>query len=288
VDGDENTNISAKVPGVVTKVMVRPGSVVKAGQVIAQLDGDAIYKQIQAMEVNLNLVTDLYQKQKALWEKQVGSEIQFKQAKANKESLEQQLASMKEQYEMYQIKSPVDGTIDVVNLKIGQTAAPGFPYFSIVNFNKLKVKADVAENYANKVKQGNDVEIEFPDINKTINSTIAYSGKGISALNRTFSIEVNLPQDESYLPNMIAVVKIIDYRKDNAIVVPVNCIQTSDGNAHVFVVSKEKGKNVARKKFVKMGMTYNDKAEILEGLNPGDELVTVGYSDLNDGETIKF
>lgn len=288
VDGDENTTISAKVPGLVLNVLVKPGSVVKAGQVLAELDGNAIRKQIQSMETNLSLVTELYNKQKALWEKQVGSEIQFKQAKTNKESLEQQISSMREQLAMYKITSPVNGTIDVVNLKVGQTAAPGMPYFSIVNFNKLKVKADVAESYANKIKQGNDVVISFPDIDKTINTKITYSGKGISALNRTFGVEVALPSDDSYLPNMIAVVKIIDYAKNDVIVIPVNCIQNADGENFVYVAVKEGSKTTAKKRVVNVGVTYNDKAEIIGGLTKGEQLITEGYSDLNDGELIKF
>lgn len=288
VDGDENTTISAKVPGLVLNVLVKPGSVVKAGQVLAELDGNAIRKQIQSMETNLSLVTELYNKQKALWEKQVGSEIQFKQAKTNKESLEQQISSMREQLAMYKITSPVNGTIDVVNLKVGQTAAPGMPYFSIVNFNKLKVKADVAESYANKIKQGNDVVITFPDIDKTINTKITYSGKGISALNRTFGVEVALPSDDSYLPNMIAVVKIIDYAKNDVIVIPVNCIQNADGENFVYVAVKEGSKTTAKKRVVNVGVTYNDKAEIIGGLTKGEQLITEGYSDLNDGELIKF
>jgi membrane fusion protein, multidrug efflux system len=288
VDGDENTTISAKVPGLVLNVLVKPGSVVKAGQVLAELDGNAIRKQIQSMETNLSLVTELYNKQKALWEKQVGSEIQFKQAKTNKESLEQQISSMREQLSMYKITSPVNGTIDVVNLKVGQTAAPGMPYFSIVNFNKLKVKADVAESYANKIKQGNDVVITFPDINKTINTKITYSGKGISALNRTFGVEVALPSDDSYLPNMIAVVKIIDYAKNDVIVIPVNCIQNADGENFVYVAVKEGSRTIAKKRVVNVGVTYNDKAEIIGGIAKGEQLITEGYSDLNDGELIKF
>ncbi|MES2380026.1 MAG: efflux RND transporter periplasmic adaptor subunit [Bacteroidota bacterium] len=288
VDGDENTTISAKVPGLVLNVLVKPGSVVKAGQVLAELDGNATRKQMQSMETNLTLVTDLYNKQKTLWEKQVGSEMQYKQAKANKESMEQQIASVREQLAMYKITSPVNGTIDIVNLKVGQTAAPGQPYFTIVNFNKLKVKADVAESYANKIKEGNDVQITFPDIDKSINAKITYSGKGISALNRTFSVEVALPSDESYLPNMIAVVKIIDYAKSDVIVIPVNCIQNAEGENHVFVAVKEGDRTIAKKRAVKVGVTYNDKAEIIGGLAKGEQLITEGYSDLNDGELIKF
>lgn len=288
VDGDENTTISAKVPGLVMKVFVTPGTVVKTGQVLAEMDGNAVKKQIQSMETNLGLVTELYNKQKALWDKQVGSEIQFKQAKTNKESLEQQIGAMREQLSMYKITAPSNGTIDVVNIKNGQTAAPGMPYFTIVNFNKLKVKADVAEAFANKVKKGNDVQVVFPDINKSLNAKISYSGKGISEMNRTFNVEVNLPSNEMYLPNMIAVIKIIDYEKNNAIVIPVNSIQTSVEGSHVFVAVKENGKSIARKRVVKVGETYNEKAEILSGLEKDEQLITVGYADLNDGEVIKF
>ncbi|MCF8428859.1 MAG: efflux RND transporter periplasmic adaptor subunit [Bacteroidia bacterium] len=288
VDGDENATISAKVPGLVLNVLVKPGSVVKAGQVLAEFDGNAIRKQIQPLETNLVFLTDLYNKQKALWDKQIGSEIQYKQAKTNKEALEQNIAAMREQLSMYKITATVNGTIDVVNLKVGQMAMPGLPCFTIINFNKLKVKADVAETFANKIKEGNLVQVEFPDIEKTITSKITYSGKGISALNRTFGVEVALPSDNSYLPNMIAVLKIIDYSKENAIVIPVNCIQNSQEGTNVYVAVTENGKTIAKKHLVKVGSTYNDKAEILSGLEIGEKLITVGYGDLNDGELIKF
>ena len=288
VDGDENATISAKVPGLVLNVLVKPGSVVKAGQILAEFDGNAIRKQIQPLETNLLFLTDLYNKQKALWDKQIGSEIQYKQAKTNKEALEQNIAAMREQLSMYKITATVNGTIDVVNLKIGQMAMPGMPYFTIVNFNKLKVKADVAETFANKIKEGNVAQVEFPDINKSITSKISYSGKGISALNRTFGVEVALPNDNTYLPNMIAVLKIIDYSKDNAIVIPVNCIQNSQEGTNVYVAVTENGKTIAKKRLVKVGSTYNDKAEILSGLAIDEKLITVGYGDLNDGELIKF
>jgi membrane fusion protein (multidrug efflux system) len=288
VDGDENATISAKVPGLVLKVLVKPGSIVKAGQVLAEFDGNAIRKQIQPLETNLKLLTDIYNKQKALWDNQIGSEIQYKQAKTNKEALEQNIAAMLEQLSMYKITASVNGTIDVVNLKVGQMAMPGLPCFTIINFNKLKVKADVAESFANKIKEGNIAQVEFPDINKTITSKITYSGKGISALNRTFGVEVALPNDNSYLPNMIAVLKIIDYSKDNAMVIPVNCIQNSQEGSIVYVAVTENGRTIAKKHLVTVGSTYNDKAEILSGLTVGEKLITVGYGDLNDGELIKF
>ncbi len=288
VDGEENANISAKTPGLVLHVFAKPGMLVKAGQVLAELDGSIVKKQLQAMETNLTLVTDLYNKQKALWEKEIGSEMQYKQAKANKESLEQQTAALRETLAMYKITAPCNGTIDVVDIKAGQTAAAGPIYFTIINFNKLKIKADVAEAYASKIKEGNDVQVMFPDIDKNILAKVTYSGKGISTLNRTFGVEVALPSDNSYLPNMIAVVKIIDYAKENVIVIPVNTIQSGEEGNYVFMAMAENGKQIAKKRVVKVGQTYNEKAEIISGLEKGEQLITVGYSDLNDGETIKF
>lgn len=288
VDGDENTTISAKVIGTVTKVYVEPGSFVKAGQVLAEIDADALKRQVDALEVNVKLATEIFEKQKALWEQQIGSEIQFKQAKANMESLQEQLKSLKEQVKMYKITSAVNGTIDMVNVKIGQLVSPGLPLFSIVNSNKLKIKANVSEAHAAKIKEGQDVLIYFPDIKKQTTGKIKYSGKGINLINRTISIDVDFKVVDDIIPNMVAELKIVDYQNNNAFVIPVNAIQYGTESKFVYVAVIENGKKIARKREVVVGSTYNDIAEITGGLQAGDKIITVGYSDLNDGDAINF
>lgn len=288
VDGDENINLMPKGQGPVTRIYVKAGSVVKKDQVLAELYNDVQAAQLASVKPQLNLATEVYNRQKSLWDKGIGSEVQYLQAKAQKEALEKQVATLEETVDMTKIKSPISGTIDDVMLKVGQMASPMMPAFRIVNFDKLKVKADIAETYANRIREGNDVLLEFPDINKSLKAKVTFSGKSINQLNRTFSIEVQLPNDASFIPNMISLVKVIDYSKTNTIVVPVNCIQTIDGKSQVFVAVTEKGKKVAHLREVKVGMTYNDSAEILSGLTPGEQLITVGYADLNDGEIIKF
>jgi len=235
VDGDENVTLSAKVPSTVTKVLVNAGDRVKVGQVLATLDGDIVKTQLKDLETNLKFVTELYNKQKALWDKGVGSEVQFLSAKNNKESLEQKLATLKENLDMYLIKSPINGTIDEVMLKVGQASVPGYPAFRVVNFSKLKVKADLAETYAAEVKSGNDVILQFPDIKKELKSTLRYSGRSINLLNRTFGIEADLPSSEDFIPNMVAVVKVVSYHKEKAIVVPINLVQDSEGKKVIFI-----------------------------------------------------
>ncbi|MCK6609431.1 MAG: efflux RND transporter periplasmic adaptor subunit [Bacteroidia bacterium] len=286
VDGDENVVLSAKVPASVIKIHVRAGDPVKKGQTLATLDGEIVKTQIKDLETNYKLVAEVFNKQKSLWEKGVGSEIQFLQAKTNKESLEQKLATLKENLDMYVISSPITGTVDEVNLKEGQMAAPGMPAIRVVNFAKLKVKADLAETYAPEVKSGNAVVIQFPDLNKEYRTNLHYSGRSIDQLNRTFKIEADLPSSPEYIPNMIAVVKVISYRNTNALVVPMSLVQESDGAKIVYVADKASKKAV--KRTVTLGKVYNGKAEITSGLKAGDLIITAGYNDLNDQESIEF
>ena len=190
---------------------------------------------------------------------------------------------------MTRIKSPINGTVDAVDIKVGQAVMPGIPAIRVVNFSKLKVKGEVAETYVSKVKKGDAVVIYFPDINKEITSKVSYSAKVINTLNRTFTVEVDLDTKEAeYHPNMIAILKIVDYETPATFVAPINTIQNSQTEKFVFVAANENGKTVATKKTVTVGLTYNGKAEITSGLSKGDQLITTGYQDLNNGEEVKF
>ncbi len=289
VDGDENIVYSAKAPGMVKRVNVKVGDKVSAGQVLAELDADVIKSQIETVKKGLELAAVVYEKRKALWDQKVGSELEFLQAKNQKENLEKQIASIKENLQMYVIKAEYSGTVDLVNIKVGQGAAPGVPAISVINPSALKIKADLSESYANLVKQGNPVLINFPDINKSSKSVVTYASKSINNLTRTFNVEVALPSESEYHPNMVAEIKIVDYENKNAMVVPINVIQEIDGQKLVYIVTKDStNKTIAKKVVVKVGKTYGTNAEILNGLNVGDQVITTGYQDLTDGEEVKF
>jgi len=288
VDAEENVTITSQMPGAVSSILVKVGQRVSKGQLLAELDYSSYAAQREALKPGLNLAITAFEKQQRLWNQKIGSELQFLQAKTQKESLEKQLSSINEMIDMMRIKSPIDGTVDEVYLKLGQAAAPGAPGIRIVNFSKLKAQADVAESYASKIKEGNDVEIVFPDINQTISSKISFKGRVINALTRTFGVEALLQSQPDYHPNMLAVLKIVDYHNASAMVVPINTIQNSDEGQFVMVARTENGKNIAKKQRVKVGKEYGGMAEITEGLVANDKLITTGYQDLNDGDNIKF
>lgn len=290
VDGDENVMVLSKVPGTITKVLVKEGDHVKKGQVLAELDAQVLQQTMIELKTSLAFITDLYEKQKSLWEQNIGSEVQYLSAKNNKESLELKLKTLNEQLEMYKITSPIDGTVEEIQARVGlSTAMPTLVPFRVVNFSKVKVMADVAESFSAKIKTGNQVMIKFPDLNKEVMAKVTFASKYINPLNRTFQVEVGLNADNTeYRANMISVVKINDYSSKEAIVVPVSMVQSSNEGTCVYIAIKEKGKNIARKKIVSTGMTYNGEVEITTGLNKGDLLITTGYQNLVDGQEIKL
>ena len=288
VDGDENITYSAKVPGTISRINIKVGQRVSAGQVLAEIDSKPLQLQLAAMQKQAELVNTLYEKRKQLWDQQVGSEIEYLQAKNQKESLDKNLESMKQQLDMYSIKSDYSGTVDEVNIKVGQNVAPGMPYVTVINPAKLKIKTDLSESYAGLISTGDLVNIHFPDLNKTMTANVTYASRTINQMTRTFEVEIKLPANEALQPNMIAKLSIVDYEKSSALVVPINTIQQIEGESIVFIALTKDGKTIAQKRVVNVGKQYAGKAEIISGLNVNDRLITVGFQDLNDGQEIKL
>lgn len=289
VDGDENVAVNPETPGTITKIYVKQGQQVRKGQVLAEIDGGAMLEGVQEVKTQLALAKTVYERQKNLWDQKIGSEIQYLNAKTNKEALERRLASMQEQYAMTKIKSPINGTVEESNVRPGSTVSPGspMPAFRVINFKKMKVIADLAESFASKIKTGNDVIVNFPDINKEVETKLSFAAKYIDPSNRSFNVEVALDNsDPAYRANMVAILKINDFSAKDANVVPVNAVQNSDKGQYVFVAEQRGKKLIAVKKFIKTGLTYKGDIHVLEGLSTGDRIVTTGYQEIEEGQEL--
>lgn len=291
VDGDKNVAVSPQTGGIITAVYVTEGSNVKKGQVMAELDAEVLKQSLVELRTQLDLATNLFEKQKALWAKNIGSEIQFLQAKTNKEALENKIKTMQGQIDMASVISPISGTVESMPLKVGQMASPGQPTSAIrvINMNTAKIKADVSENYSSKIENGNKVIVRFPDLGKEIESKLSFVSRFIDPTNRTFQVECKIQSGEVVLrANMIAYVKIKDYLNEKAICIPVNYVQSNKEGKYIYVAVQKANQWVATKRQVKEGMNYNGVTEILDGLTEGDKVVSSGYQNLNEGAQIIF
>lgn len=288
VEAEENILVSAKTPGVVTQVYVKEGQVVQAGQILAQIDNSITLKAIDELQGSLELAKTVFDRQKSLWDQKIGTEIQFLTAKNNKESLERRLATLKEQDELSRIRSVIAGTVDDVMIKVGETTSPGIPAARIVNTRKLKISSNVSEAYISSLQVENDAQVQLGDLGKTFNGKVSFIGKNINPLSRTFGVEIPVSAEVDARPGMSARVRIIYKHLDSALSVPVNVVQTLNGEQIVFIAEKQNGQWFAKKRIVTVGGIFNNRAEIIGGLNAGDQLITVGYQGLNDGEAISI
>ncbi len=286
-DAEQSTIATAQLPGTVTRVMVKAGDAVSAGQALAYMDNSTLKQSRAQIEQQLSFANTLFEKQKRLWQQGVGTEIQYLSAKNQKEALEKNLATLDAQLSMYIVKAPISGTVESVDTKIGQAAAPGIPMFKVVNLSNLKVVADVAESYSGKINKGDKVNVIFSDINKTVESTISFASRVIDPLNRSFRIEIILSGVNDVKPNMLAKLKIADYRNNNAVTVPTNAITSGVDEKYVMVKTTQNGKQIASKRLVKTGHTGESRTEILDGIKSGDEIIITGFQELNDGQIIE-
>ncbi|MDX5346048.1 MAG: efflux RND transporter periplasmic adaptor subunit [Hymenobacteraceae bacterium] len=290
VDFDKNALISAKVPGVLTSVRVDRGDKVSQGQLLATIDATVLEQNILEVKTAQELANTVYEKQKRLWDQKIGTEIQYLQAKNNKESLERKLATLQKQYDQYNIKAPFSGMVDDVMPKTGEAVSPGIGIIRLVNLSGSKVVAELSEAYSDKVSKGDKARVYFPDINKEIETEVAVVSQVINPTNRTFTVELSIkPEDRAELslrPNMVAVTRIEDYSNKNVPVLPVNLVQKDGQTSYVYVVEKEGNQLVTKRKNVTTGRTYKGEVEVLNGLTANDKVVSAGQQNVADGTVV--
>lgn len=305
VDAQNISYISPRgMPGQVKALYVQQGQYVKKGQLLLKLDDAIMQQQVTAarqqsevLKTQLAFAKNVYQRQKNLWDQNIGTELQLISAKNNVDALENQLHGANEQTKVAveQLKtanvySDVNGVADIVAIRVGETfqgmTATG-PQIKIVNKSNLKVVTNVPENYLTRISKGSAIEISIPDVNKKFNSSISLISQSIDPTMRGFVAEAKIPSDPALKPNQSAVVRILDYAASNAIVIPVNTVQNDESAKYVYVLSKlSNGKSVAKKQPVVIGEVYGNNVEIKAGLKAGDQLITDGYQDIYDGQLI--
>lgn len=284
VDAEQNVEVNPEMQGIVTAVYVKIGQTVSKGQVLAQIDDNVLRQNIAQLQTQLDLANNLYNRQKNLWDQKIGTEVQYLNAKSQKEGLERQMNVLRTQQGQFKIKSPISGSVEQMDLKVGQAAAPGMQAIRIVNANTLKAKAQVAEAYLGKIGQGDNVRVIFPDLQDSLTTKVSFASKVVDQASRSFNIEVNLPSNKKYRANMISVLKVVDYSNPNAIIVPVNAIQNAENGKYVMAVVNGK----AQRTNISIGRTIDGKTEVLSGLKAGDKIVVTGVEDLNEGDPVKY
>ncbi len=293
VESDNNIMIPAQASGVVKKIYVKEGQLVDKGKLMAELDGAIYESQIKELKTNLELATTVFKRQERLWNKNIGSEIQYLQAKTDKESLEQKLTTVEEQYRLTKIIAPISGNVDRILIKENEATAAGMGTIRVVQVSALKIRAKLSEVYQGSVKKGDSVGVEIPLLNKSFQSVVSAVSQVIDQNNRTFDVDVYVPKSlQDIKPNMIVKLLINNYRNPDALIVPLKAVQKTAESSFLFIAKKSQeasdGIWIAEKRFIKPGMYYNNMLEIKDGLQEGEYIIVSGFRDLADGEKVRL
>ena len=284
--------ITPEYNGILTNVYVKEGQKVTKGQILGRIDDGGLGQQAAQLQIQADLAKTTFERQKRLWEQQIGSEIQYLQAKSNYEAQSKAVSQLQQQIAKTVIRAPFSGTIDDVMTEQGSVVAAGqSQLMRIVNLDNMYVETEVPENYISNVSKGKSVSVEFPILGKTINSKIRQAGDFINPANRTFKVEVDIPSKESGIkPNLTARLKINDYTNENAVLIPQSIIsENADGEQYIYVVNDKNASDegVAQKVIIKTGRTQGDVIEVLEGIANGAEIIKEGARSVEDGQTVK-
>ena len=284
--------ITPEYNGILTHVYVKEGQKVSKGQVLAKIDDGGLGQQLAQVQIQADLAKTTYERQKRLWDQNIGSEIQFLQAKSNYEAQTKAVNQLENQIAKTVVKAPFSGTIDDVITEQGSVVAAGqSPLMRLVNLNNMYIETEVPETYIRDVTKGKHVNVEFPVLGKTVQTQVRQASDFINPSNRTFKVEVDIPDNEkSIKPNLTARLQINDYTNERAILIPQSVIsENAEGEQYVYIVDgkNEKNEGLAHKTIITTGKTQGDVIEVLSGIENGTEIIKEGARSVKDNQTVK-
>jgi len=279
--------------GVLTTVYVKEGQKVKKGDVLAVIDDGGLSQQLAQLKIQSDLAKTTFERQERLWNQKIGSEIQYLQAKSNYEAQDQAIAQLEQQLAKTIVRAPFSGTIDEVFTEQGSVVLPGqSELMRIVNLSNMYIVTDVPEKYITNITRDKKVEVEFPVLGKKIDSKVRQVGDFINPSNRTFKVEISIPNKEkSIKPNLTAKLRINDYSNASALLIPQGIIsENATGEQYVYIISERAANDeaTAEKRIIETGLTQGDYIEIIKGLDPGVEIIMEGARSVNNGQKVKI
>lgn len=292
VSTKQNIVIYPEFSGVLSTVYVKDGQRVNKGQILARIDDGGLSQQLSQLKIQTALAKTTFERQERLWNQKIGSEIQFLQAKATYEAQEQAVSQLQNQVSKTVVRAPFTGTIDDVITEQGTVVVPGqSALFRIVNLQDMYIETDVPERYISDITKGKNVMVEFPILGTTLDAKVRQAGNFINPANRTFKIEVEVPNKEHQIkPNLTAKLKINDYTNPEAILIPQSIIsENAIGDQYIYTISNKSGnKGNAKQVIITTGRTQGDFIEVLSGIEHGNEIIEEGARSVEDGQNVKI
>ena len=289
VRSEKNIVLSAEVAGRIQSINIQVGDYVKANQLLLTLDTDILQSNLSELENDLSLAELRHERQKNLWEKKIGSELQYLEVKNHMQALQKRRETLLTQIDKAHIRAPFSGSVEETFVKVGELVTTAQPLLRILDPLDLYVYAEVSDTHAGKIKKGSTARLRVLSTEEEISARISHVGRVLNNENRTFSIRLELLSTPKHLlPNQVVVLYIEDYANPEALVVPSRLIQKSNRGEFVYRVREENHQKIAEKVYIQTSLTQKGLSEVLIGLQAGDEIISEGALDLTEDAAISI
>jgi len=287
----KNVVILSEFQGALKNLFVREGQLVKKGELLAEINDSGLKEQLDQMLIQANYTKDNFDRVKRLWEKNIGSEMQFLKAKSDFETNNKMVEQIRDQLSKTKIYAPFDGEIDEIISNLGSNLVPGSPILRVVNLDIIYAEAQVPEKYVSSIELGTEALVSIPLLNKEVTSKIVQSGNFINPNNRTFRVEAPVEnKDKRIKQNLNARIKIKNYGNIKALVVPLRAIrEDASGRPFIYKLVETDKKDILLtvKIFVETGANNDEEIEITKGLSIGDIIVLEGANNVEDNQRVR-
>ena len=284
VETDKNATVTAEFGGSVDEIFVREGQRVIEGTPLLHVNTEVLERSLEEIRTQLGLAEDLFARQERLWKQEIGSEVEFLQARTQVEALRNSQATMLAQMDMAVVRAPFSGIVDRIFVKTGEMGMPGMPVARVIDLDDMYVRAMVSDHYAGRVSEGMPAQVIVSRVD-TVKTKVGRVGQFINPANRSIEVTLPLPKGTAFLPNMFASVQLQDVAVDSAVVVRSALIQQDvEGKSFVYVARGGE----AHKAVVNVKMGSGDEMWVASGLAFGDQIIDKGSSRVTDGEPIRI
>ena len=290
----QNVLVYPEISGTLNRVYVKEGQKVTKGQLLASIDDGGLSSQLAQMKTQAALAQTTFERQKRLWEQNIGSEIQYLEAKTSYEAQASVVKQMESQVAKSSIRAPFSGIIDDVIKDQGTVVSPGpgSEVFRIVNLSNMYIKVAVPESHLPNVTPGKNVHVYFPVLGDSVSTKVGPTGNFINPGNRSFTAEIPVPSNDGKIkPNLTAKVLINDYTNENAILIPQSIVsENAEGQQYVYLVDADSVSTeaIAKKVIIETGKTQGDFVEVLSGINSGDGIIDKGARSVKEGQKVRI
>jgi membrane fusion protein, multidrug efflux system len=289
VEAERDVVVSAEEGGVVAALLVRQGDRVRPGQPVARLDAGVLRAQLEQAVSQADLAEETWTRQRRLWEEEgVGTEMAYLQAKYNARTALAQARVLAERYERTTIRAPIAGIIEERLVEVGTMVSPGSRVARILNVDTVRIVGGVPERYAGEIRRGTDVTVTLDRLGgRLFTGAIDHVGAAVDPSNRTFAIEVDVPNPGHTLkPGMVANIQLSRERVEEALVVPRHAVLRREAGYSVYVAVRDGDAWRAEARPVVPGRSRGDEIVIEDGLRAGEWVVVVGQQRVAHGDRL--